>query len=394
MRRACVLWEAFVTRFESALDGFRLGRLSGDEAGEALGMSGRQFRRLRVRYAAAGEAGLADGRVGRVSGRRAPVSELERMHRLYREEYADFTVKHFHEQLRRRHGYVLGYTVTRLSLQAAGLVAKAKRRGVHRKKRVRRPLPGMLLFQDGSTHRWIAALERDHDLVVTLDDATGEIASALLVEQEGTMSSFLGLAETIAAKGLFGALYTDRGSHYFLTPQAGGRVDKRQPTQVGRALAQLGIRHIPSYSPESRGRMERAFGTLQQRLPPELRLAGVISVAAANDYLRAVFVPAYNARFGKAAAEPGTAFVAYAGAALADVLCVQAERQVGRDNCVAWGGRALQIPPQRHRQHYVRVTVRVHEYPDGGLAVFDGPRCLARYDRDGGLLADAERRAA
>ena len=258
MRRAKVLWEAFVTRFEAALDQHRWGWLSSDEAGEALGMSGRQFRRLRVRHAAEGAAGLADRRLGRVSGRRAPEAELDRMHRLYREEYADFTVKHFHEELVKRHNYKLGYTVTRLSLQSVGLVVKAKRRGAHRKKRVRRPLPGMLVFQDGSTHRWIAALGRDLDLVVTLDDATGEIASALLVEQEGTMSSFLGLAETIGAKGLFGAFYTDRGSHYFLTPKAGGKVDKTQPTQVGRALAQLGIRHIPSYSPEARGRMERA----------------------------------------------------------------------------------------------------------------------------------------
>lgn len=394
MRRASVLWEALVTRFEAALEGHRLGRLSSDEAGEALGMSGRQFRRLRVRYGAEGEAGLRDRRPGRVSGRRAPEAELERMHRLYREEYADFTVKHFHEELRRRHGYRLGYTVTRLSLQSAGLVAKAKRRGAHRKKRVRRPLPGMLLFQDGSTHRWIGALERDLDLVVTLDDATGEIASALPVEQEGTMSSFLGLAETIAAKGLFGSLYTDRGSHYFLTPQAGGKVDKRAPTQVGRALAQLGIRHIPSYSPEARGRMERAFGTLQGRLPPEFRLAGVTTLAAGNAYLREVFVPACNARFGKPAAEEGTAFVAYAGLSLAEVLCVQADRQVGRDNCVAWQGRSLQIPPQRHRQHYVRAMVRVHEYPDGRLALFDGPRCLARYQSDGALIEHPIRRAA
>jgi len=192
------------------------------------------------------------------------------MRRLYREEYADFTAKHFHEELRKRHNYTLGYTVTRLALQLAGLVAKAKRRGQHRKKRPRRPLPGMLLFQDGSTHRWIGALDHDLDLVVTLDDATGVIYSALLVAQEGTMSSLLGLCETIGAHGLFGALYTDRGSHYFLTPKAGGKVAKTQPTQVGQALARLGIRHIPSYSPEGRGRMERVFGTLQQRLPPEL----------------------------------------------------------------------------------------------------------------------------
>ena len=395
MRRTTALWEMFVTRFEDALDRHKKGRLTAEEAGELLGISARHFRRMRSRYEVDGVDGLRDRRLGRVSGRRAPESELERMRRLYREEYADFTAKHFHEELRKRHNYTLGYTVTRLALQSAGLVAKAKRRGQHRKKRPRRPLPGMLLFQDGSTHRWIGALDHDLDLVVTLDDATGVIYSAVLVAQEGTMSSFLGLCETIGAHGLFGALYTDRGSHYFLTPKAGGKVAKTQPTQVGQALARLGIRHIPSYSPEGRGRMERVFGTLQQRLPPELRRAGVSTMAAANGYLREVFVPDYNARFGKPAAEPGTAFVAYAGPPLADVLCVQAERQVGRDNCVQWGKRALQIPPQRHRHHYVKATVRVHEYPDGRLAIFDGPRCLARYDPAGTLLAEqAAQRAA
>lgn len=305
------------------------------------------------------------------------------MHRLYREEYADFTVKHFHEELRRRHNYTLGYTVTRLSLQAAGLVSKAKSRGAHRRKRVRRPLPGMMLFQDGSTHRWLPGLGHDIDLIVTLDDATSRIVSALFVAQEGAMSSFLGLAETIAAHGLFGSLYTDRGSHYFLTPKLGGKVDKTRPTQVGRALAQLGIRHIPSYSPEARGRMERAFGTLQGRLPQALRVAGISTVAAANAYLREVYVADHNARFGKPAAEPGTAFVAYAGPGLAEVLCVQEDRQVGKDNCVSWQGKSLQIPQQTHRQHYVRAIVRVHEYPDGRLALFDGPRCLARFGGDG-----------
>jgi Helix-turn-helix domain len=390
MRRTRVLWEAYVTRFEDALERYQRGRLTAEEAGELLGLSGRHFRRQCARYAAEGEAGLRDKRLGRASPRRAPEGELARMRRLYREEYADFTVKHFHEELRARHGYTLGYTVTRLALQSAGLVKPAPRRGKHRKKRPRRPLPGMLLFQDGSTHRWIGALDHDLDLIVTLDDATGHIYSAFLVEQEGTLSSFLGLHETIAAHGLFGALYTDRGSHYFHTPQAGGKVDKSNPTQVGRALAQLGIRHIPSYSPEARGRMERVFGTLQQRLPPELRRAEVTTMAAANAYLREMFVPAYNARFGKPAAEEGTAFIAYAGGvSLRDVLCVQEDRQVGRDNCVSWVGRSLQIPAQRHRHHYVKATVRVHAYPDGALAIFDGPRCLVRYDAGGAMTEPA-----
>jgi hypothetical protein len=346
-------------------------------------MSGRNFRRLVVRYEEDGIEGLRDRRIGKVSPRRAPERDLERMHGLYRERYSDFTVKHFHEQLVHRHNYRLGYTVTRLSLQAAGLVAKAKRRGAHRKKRPRRPLPGMLLFQDGSKHRWIVALERDLDLVVTLDDATGEIYSALLVEEEGTISSFLGLAETIGRHGLFGALYTDRGGHYFITPKGESKVDKTQLTQVGRALSQLCITHIPSYSPQARGRMERVFGTLQKRLPQELRLARIRTIAAANRYLREHFVPDYNARFAVPAAEPGSAFVPYVGRPIEDVLCIQEGRVVGADNCVSYHRRSLQIPPQRHRRHYVRATVRVHEYPDGHLAIFDGPRCLARFDPEG-----------
>lgn len=383
MPRIQVLWEAHMRRFLDAFDRHKQGRLTAEEAGELLGMSGRHFRRQCVRYQAEGEDGLRDKRVGRPSHRRAPEDELARMRRLFREEYSDFTVKHFHEELRREHHYKLGYTVTRLALRSSGQVQPAPGRGKHRKKRVRRPLPGMMLFQDGSTHLWIATLGHDIDLIVTMDDATGWIYSAFFVEQEGTMSSFVGLGETIRAHGLFGSLYSDRGSHYFYTPQAGGKVSKTLLTQVGRALKQLKIRHIPSYSPEGRGRMERVFGTLQKRLPPLLRRAGILTKEAANVYLRETYIPEHNARFGKAAAEPGTAFVPYNGAPLDEVLCVQEDRVVGRDNCVSWSGKALQIPAQKHRRHYVKATVCVHEYPDGRLAVLDGPRCLARYDAAG-----------
>ena len=383
MRRTAMLWEVFVSRFEEALEQYERHRLTAEEAGELLGMSGRNFRRLCVRYEEDGIEGLRDRRIGKVSPRRASARELERMHDLYRECYSDFTVKHFHEQLVRRHNYKLCYTVTKLSLQAAGLVAKAKRRSAHRKKRVRRPLPGMLLFQDASKHRWIAAIGRDLDLVVTMDDATGAIYSAFLVEEEGTMSSFLGLAETIAAQGLFGSLYTDRGGHYFFTRKGESKVDKKELTQVGRALSQLGITHIPSYSPQGRGRMERVFGTLQKRLPQELRLAKIRTIAGGNRYLKERFIADYNARFAVPAAEPGSAFTPYVGRPIEDVLCVQEDRVVGADNCVSYNRRSLQIPRQRHRQHYVRATVRVHEYPDGSLAIFDGPRCLVRFDPKG-----------
>ena len=362
--------------------------LSCMEAAEVLGMSERHFRRLRDRYEAEGAEGLIDRRRGRVSGRRVPVDRIEWVLEQFRTRYFDFTVKHFHERLVAEHGFPLGYSWTKRVLQDAGLVRRAPRRSAHRKKRPRRPLPGMLLFQDGSRHEWLAG-RAPLDLIVTMDDATSEVYSAFLVEEEGTASSFLGLAEVIGRHGLFCALYTDRGSHYFFTPKAGGKVVKQPPTQVGRALAQLGIEHVPAYSPEARGRMERLFGTLQQRLPQELRLAGITTIEAANPFLAQRFVPAHNARFTVAAAEAGSAFVPFAGA-LAEILCVQEERLVGNDNCVRYHGLSLQIPAQRHRHHFVKVKVRVHAYADGRLAVFHGPRCLARYEPDGRLIEAPE----
>jgi transposase len=382
-----VLAEVRVARIVEAIGRWRSGALSCGEAAEVLGMSERHFRRLRDRYEAEGAEGLIDRRRGRVSGRRVPVDRIEWLLEQYRTRYFDFTVKHFHERLRAEHRFELGYSWTKRILQDAGLVKRAPKRSAHRKKRPRRPLPGMMLFQDGSTHIWLGGRPA-LDLIVTLDDATSELYSAFLVEEEGTFSSLRGLAEVIGRHGLFCSLYTDRGSHYFVTPKAGGKVAREQPTQVGRALQQLGIEHIPSYSPEARGRMERVFGTLQNRLPQELRLAGITTPEAANRFLAQRFVADHNARFAVAAAEPGSAFVPYPGD-LAEVLCVQVERVVGNDNCVRYEGRCLQIPPQRHRHHFVKVKVRMHAYEDGRLAVFHGPRCLARYQPDG-QLADVE----
>lgn len=382
-----MLAEVRVGRIVEAIGRWRSGALSCSEAAEVLGMSERHFRRLRDRYEAQGAEGLIDRRRGRVSGRRVPVDRIEWLLEQYRTRYFDFTVKHFHERLRAEHKFELGYSWTKRRLQDAGLVKRAAKRSAHRKRRPRRPLPGMMLFQDGSTHAWLGG-RPPLDLIVTLDDATSELYCAFLVEEEGTFSSLRGLAEVIGRHGLFCSLYTDRGSHYFVTPKAGGKVARGQPTQVGRALEQLGIEHIPSYSPEARGRMERVFGTLQNRLPQELRLAGIRSIEAANRFLAEVFVAQHNARFAVAATEPGSAFVPYAGN-LAEVLCVQVERMVGNDNCVRYEGRCLQIPPQRHRHHFVKLKVRVHAYEDGRLAVFHGPRCLARYQSDG-QLADVE----
>jgi hypothetical protein len=346
-------------------------------------MSERQFRRLRDRYEAEGAEGLIDRRRGRVSGKRVAVDRIDWVVEQFTTRYFDFTTKHFHERLVAEHGFQLSYTWTLSALRSRGLVKPSARRAVHRKKRPRRPLPGMLVFQDGSTHPWLAD-QPAFDLIVTLDDATGAILSAFFVEEEGTLSSLRGLSEVITRHGLFASFYTDRGSHYFVTPEAGGAVDKSRPTQVGRALSQLGIQHIPSYSPEARGRMERAFGTIQGRLPQELRLAGITTRDAADAYLRDRFVPAYNAAFAVEPAEQGTAFVPFVGN-LKDTLCIQEDRVVGRDNCVRYNTMSLQIPEQTHRHHYVKADVKVHHYLDGSLAVFHGPRCLANYTADGRL---------
>lgn len=309
---------------------------------------------------------------------------------LYQERYSEFTVKHFHEQMTKRHNYKLGYTVTRLALQSAGLVKPAPKRSAHRKKRPRRPLVGMMLHQDASRFAWLPGEDRQYDLVVTLDDATSAIYSAFLVEEEGTLSSFRGIAEVIDQHGLFCELYTDRGSHYFHTPKVGEPVSKRVRTQVGRALAQLGIRHIAAYSPEARGRSERAFRTLQDRLPKELALAGAIGLATANRWIAESYLPAHNAAFAVAPEQAGTAFVPDRIGAAHEILCLQEERRVGNDNTVKWRGLTLQIPPSPLRAHFVRATVRVHEYPDGRLAIFHGPHRLAEYRPDGSPRDDAK----
>ncbi|MCH7542713.1 MAG: ISNCY family transposase [Proteobacteria bacterium] len=381
-------------RFEHVLARWSRRELSQAEAGELLGMSERTFRRWRDRHEDEGLEGLYDRRLGKASTKRVPVDEIERVLTLYRDRYCGFTVKHFHEKLEKHHDFRFGYTWTKTTLQGAGLVKKAPRRGAHRKKRPRRPMPGMLVHQDGSSHRWIPGLDQSLDLIVTMDDAGSEIYSAFLVEEEGTLSSFSGLSEVIAAKGLPCAFYTDRASHYFHTPEAGGKVDKAKLTQVGRALAQLGIEHIPAYSPEARGRSERAFGTLQDRLPKELKLAGIATVEAANRFIKEVYVPEHNARFAVPPEQPGSAFVPDRAGAYRDILCIHEERTVGNDNTVRYRRLYLQLPESPLRPHFVKAKVRVHEYPDGHLAVFHGPRRLACYGPDGTLIEEQTRAAA
>ena len=245
----------------------------------------------------------------------------------------------------------------------------------------------MMLHQDGSRHAWVAGLPA-LDLVVTMDDATSEIYSAFLVAEEGTASSFRALADVFGAHGLPSSLYTDRGSHYFHTPKAGQKVDKDRPTQVGRALEQLGVEHIAAYSPQARGRSERAFETLQDRLTKELALAAITTIEAANRFITDVYLPAHNGLFAVRPEQEGTAFVAIPGVDLAEILCVQEERQVGHDNTVVFHRLRLQIPESPLRPHYVRATVKVRHYHDGSHAIFHGPRCIGRYDNKGAIEHD------
>lgn len=388
MNRAAWLQDRRMQKFRDVLSRWERGELSMAEAGELLGMSERQFRRYRDRYEDAGLEGLIDRRLGKPSPRRVPARDLQLMLKLYRDCYRGWNVKHFHEHLVRDHNFRWGYTWVKTQLHTAGLVERAARRGAHRRKRERKPCEGMMLHQDGSRAAWLTG-QPMLDLIVTMDDATSTIYSAFLVEEEGTASTFRGLLEVFTAHGLPSCLYTDRGAHYFYTPKAGEAVDKERPTQVGRALGRLGIEHIPAYSPEARGRSERMFGTLQDRLPKELKLAGIRDVEGANRFIREVYLPAHNARFARPPALAESAFVVLRDpAGLADILCVEEERVVARDNTVAYAGRTLQLPESRVRAHYVKARVKVHHYPDGTLAVFHGPRLLARYAEDGQPIAE------
>jgi transposase len=383
MDRSIVFQEVRKMRFEELYERRLGGRLTVAEAADILGIDERTFRRWTHKYEEQGITGLEDKRLGKAAHNCAPVDEVLAMLTLFQTKYFDFNVKHFHKKLKFEHGSLRSYSWTKNQLQKAGLVKLEKSSGTHRRKRPRKPLPGMMLHQDGSKHDWIP--NEKWDLIVTFDDATSEIYSAFFIEEEGTMSTFIAIQEVIDARGLFSSLYADRGSHYWLTREADGKVDKLCLTQVHRALKQLGIELIAAYSPEARGRGERLFGTLQGRWPQELRLAGITEIDVANQYLKKVLISEYNAEFTVKAEESGDAFTPWIGGRgqLADILSVQEKRVVGKDNTVRYNNKILQIPKDKYRYHYAKATVRVHEYPDGDLAIFHGPRCLARYDSHG-----------
>jgi transposase len=361
------------------------------EAAEIIGVCDRTMRRMREGYQKFGYTGLTDRRSGKQSSHRVPMETAEEVLRLYREVYFDLNMRHFHEKLRDEHKIELSYTWVQLALQGAGLVAKRRKRGPHRRRRPRRPLPGMLLHIDGSKHRWLND-DRWHDLIVILDDATSEIYYAQLVEEESTRTVMAALREVIETRGLFCSLYSDRGSHFFVTIKAGEKVDKHRPTQVGRALKELGVQMIAAYSPQARGRSERNFGTWQGRLPQELRLAEVRTVEGANQFLREQYIARFNTQFAVAAGEKGTAFRRTSRTDLDWIFTVQTERVVAKDNTVAIADRSWQIGKTRFRSTLAGTTVVVHEHLNGQVSIRFGPHVVARFTADGEAIGNKQER--
>ena len=359
-------------------------------AAEILGVTDRTMRRWREKLEKDGYAGLADRRKGKPSAQRIPLATIEKVLALYREMYYDLNIRHFHEKLREDHAIELSYTWVQKALQGAGLVAKRHKRGPHRRRRPRRPLPGMLLHIDGSKHQWFND-ERWHDLIVLLDDATTEIYYAQLVEEESTRTVMAGVKEVVETEGLFCALYSDRASHFFVTKKAGEKVEKHRLTQLGRALKELGVQTIAAYSPQARGRSERNFGTWQGRLPQELRLAGISTVQGANQFLRDKYIKEFNAKFSVPAAEKGTAFRRTSRGDLNWIFTVQTERVVGKDNTVAIGDRLWQIDKTRFRSSLAGSTVTIHEHLDETVSIRFGPHVVGRFDSKGEKLINPSR---
>ena len=359
-------------------------KITGLQAAEILGVTDRTMRWKRhfekVGY-------VVDRRWGRKSEKKTPVEMIEKVLGLYRDHYFDFSVRHFHEKLVTEHYIQLSYTWVKKALQASGLVAKTRDRRVHRKKRPRRPIPGMLLHIDGSHHQWFQD-DRWYDLLVILDDATSEVYYAALVQDESTRTVMAALREVIQHHGLFCALYSDRASHFFFTPKAQQAVDHRQLTQVGRAMKELGIQMIPAYSPQARGRSERNFRTWQGRLPQELRLHNITTLEAANRFLRDAYIPQFNTSFTFKPAQSGTAFVPVGPMNLDRIFSIQHERTVNGDNTVRLANMILQIPPTLWRSTLAGCRVLVLEQLDGTLTITYGPHTVGRYHDDGRPILD------
>jgi hypothetical protein len=371
------------------------GRITWLAAADILGITPRHMRRLKTRYERHGFDGIIDQRGNKPRRKRIPLSTITELCRLKRDVYPDFSGKHFHEFATGKHHLKISYKWAMLVLQAAGLVEKAPGRGKHRRRRERRPMRGMLIHIDGSTHEWIPCLP-PQDLIWVMDDADGQALYARFVPEEGTASTLAALEHVLRQQGRFCELYHDGGSHFGRTSKAGQGPDEEQNGQVSRALKALGIRQIFARSPQARGRSERAFGTIQGRLPQELRLHGITNYDDANRYLEKTFRPGFNRRFTVEPAQPESAFVPLVGIDLELLLSIKHDRVVRNDNTVTFNNIILQIPQTKERAHYVRCPVIVHEFVDGTLGISYQGRRLARYDREGQILPKraAARRAA
>jgi transposase len=361
------------------------GQLSWVAAADIAGISARQMRRLRYRIEQFGMSAMMDQRGKRPRRKRISPGTIAMLVRLKRDIYPDFSLRHFYEQITEKHQLKVSYNWMRLMLQEAGVVEREPGRGKYRRRRERRPMVGMRVHLDGSTHEWIAGLPKQ-DLVVALDDADGRILYARFFAQEGTASTFAALEGVLRRYGRFCELYTDRGSHFCRTEAAGAGPDQEQNGQVAQALRALGIRQILAHSPQARGRSERAFGTLQGRLPQELRLHHITDYERANRYLDEVFIPDFNRRFTVRPAQQESAFVKLGGIDLELVLSSKHERVVRNDNTVAFHGMVLQLPTTRYRSHFVRCAVTVHQFSNDTLGISYQGRLLARYDSAGQLL--------
>ena len=359
------------------------------EAAEILGISDRQMRRVKCIYEKHGFRCCVDGRVGKPAWNRRPLETIKKVLSLYRDRYFDFNVKHFHEKLVDEHGIKESYSWVKKILQDSGLVSRNRKRQKHRVRRERKPLPGMLLHLDGSEHNWLGPNREKWDLLAIMDDATNEVYEAFFVDEEDTRSVLKILRSAVENRGVFCSLYTDRATHFIVTLKAGAKPEKAIRTQCQRALDQLGIRLIPAYSPQARGRGERLWKTYQGRLPQELRVAGVTTMQEANKYLREVFLADYNRRFKVKPKELGTAFVpVLSGLDLEKVFSLHSTRQVRADNTLSYKTLTLQIPPSPFRHSFAKTTVTVHEHLDGTLSVTYGPHTLAWYSADGNLIND------
>jgi transposase len=355
------------------------GEIQWFQAADILQMTPRNWRRWRERYERWGYNGLVDQRRC-PSKHRVPSGELERVLRLYRDRYRGFNGRHVHEIARREQGVTLSYSYVKQALQQAGLLGKRQARGRHRRRREPRACFGELLHLDGSRHPWLTLVPATRATLITVvDDATSALLYAQLWPQETTLAVMRALGQVIRTEGLPMALYTDRAGWAFVTPKATGPVDKTRLTQVGRALHQLGIEHIPAYSPQARGRSERMNRTLQGRLVNEFRVAGIRSVDAANRYLRAVYVRQHNATFRRQPLDLANAFVPVGSVDLDTILCQQDARVIAPDNTVVVGGRLLQIERQPGRRTCAGLRVLVRQHLDGRLTVTRPPDVPLHY---------------